>query len=174
MGLIIESIEYYLPKIILTNNDLKKEHPNWDLENVEKKSGVYNRHIARTNETAYDLSVKACDKLFRNYDKGKIDGIIYCTQSPDYIMPSNSFLLHEHLDLKEEIFAFDFNHACTGYIYCLGMANAFINAGMAKEILIVTSDTYSKYINDNDRSTRVLFGDAAAVTVVKYSNDPQV
>ena len=171
MGLIIKSIEYYLPDTIITNDDLQKENPDWNLDKVAEKSGVYQRHIAGENETAFDLSVKACDKLFQTNDKSKIDGIIYCTQSPDFIMPPNSFLLHKYLDLKEGVFAFDFNHACTGYIYCLAMANAFVRAGMAKQILLVTADTYSKYINRKDRSTRVLFGDAAAVTIVKESNE---
>jgi 3-oxoacyl-[acyl-carrier-protein] synthase III len=171
MSLIIKSLEYYLPDTIITNEDLQKENPNWNLEKVVEKSGVFQRHIAGKNETAYDLSVKACDKLFQTNDKNDIDGIIYCTQSPDYIMPSNSFLLHNYLNLKDKVFAFDFNHACTGFIYSLAMANAFVNSGMAKQILIVTADTYSKYINKKDRSTRVLFGDGAAATIVKVSND---
>jgi len=171
MSLIIKSIEYFLPETIVTNEDLQKENPDWNLEKVAEKSGVYQRHIAGKNETAYDLSIKACDKLFHSYDKDNIDGIIYCTQSPDFIMPSNSFLLHKYLDLEDKIFAYDFNHACTGYIYCLAMANAFVKAGMAKEILLVNADTYSKYINPKDRSTRVLFGDGAAATIVKESNE---
>jgi len=171
MNTIINSIEYYLPENIVTNEDLQKENPKWNIEKVAEKSGVYQRHIAGDKETAYDLSIKACEKLFRSYDKHNIDGIIYCTQSPDYIMPSNSFLLHNYFDLKENVFAYDFNHACTGYIYGLAMANAFIKAGMAKEILLVNADTYSKYINLKDRSTRVLFGDGAAVTIVKAVNE---
>jgi len=170
MSLIIESIEYYLPENIVTNADLQKENPDWNLEKVIQKTGVSQRHIAGKKETAYDLSIKACDKLFHAYDKNNIDGIIYCTQSPDYIMPSNSFLLHKYFGLKDEIFAYDFNHACTGYIYCLAMANAFVKAGMAREILLVNADTYSKYINPKDRSTRVLFGDGAAATIVKESD----
>jgi len=170
MSLIIKSIEYYLPDNIITNEDLQKENPDWNLEKVAEKSGVYQRHIAGENETAFDLSVKACDKLFQTNDKSEIDGIIYCTQSPDYIMPPNSFLLHKYLCLNDEVIVFDFNHACTGYIYGLAMANAFVKAGMAKKILLVTADTYSKYINKKDRSTRVLFGDGAAVTIVEESN----
>ena len=171
MSLIINSIEYYLPETILTNEELQNECPEWDLDKVAEKSGVYQRHIAGENETAYDLSIKACEKLFQTNDKNDIDGIIYCTQSPDYIMPSNSFLLHNYLNLKNRVFAFDFNHACTGYIYGLAMANAFVSVGMAKEILLVTADTYSKYIYPKDRSTRVLFGDGAAATIVKESNE---
>lgn len=119
MSLIIKSIQYYLPDNIVTNEDIQKENPDWNLDKVSEKSGVYQRCIARENETAFDLSVKACDKLFQKNDKKDIDGIIYCTQSPDYIMPSNSFLLHNYFNLENRVFAYDFNHACTGFIYCL-------------------------------------------------------
>jgi 3-oxoacyl-[acyl-carrier-protein] synthase-3 len=119
----------------------------------------------------FDLSIVACEKLFEQYDKNKIDGIIYCTQSPDYIMPSNSFLLQRHFKLNENAFAFDFNHACTGYIYGLMMANSFIRSGAAKHMLLVNADTYSKYINPKDRSTRVLFGDGAAVSIIEATED---
>ena len=99
MSLIIKSIEYYLPETIITNEDLQKENPDWNVDKIAEKSGVIQRHIAADNETAYDLSIKACDKVFQSYDKSGIDGIIYCTQSPDYIMPPNSFLLHKYLCL---------------------------------------------------------------------------
>jgi 3-oxoacyl-[acyl-carrier-protein] synthase III len=87
-------------------------------------------------------------------------------------MPPNSFLLHNTLGLSEDVFAFDFNHACTGYIYGLAMAHSFISSGLAKQVLLVTSDTYSKYINKKDRSTRVLFGDGAACSIIEKSNTP--
>ncbi len=166
MGLLIENIEYYLPQKIVTNDKLKAENPEWDMEKIFPKTGVLQRHIAETNETAFDLSVKACDKLFAKTDKNTIDTIIYCTQSPDYIMPSNAFLLHKHYNMNESAFSFDFNHACTGYIYGLLMADSFLKSGLASKILLVNADTYSKYINKKDRSTRVLFGDGAAASIL--------
>lgn len=171
MNLVIKAIEYYLPEKVVTNDDLQNENPGWNLDKVAEKSGVHQRHIAGKDETAFDLTVKACDKLFQKHDKNDIDGIIYCTQSPDYIMPSNSFLLHDHLKLGNNVFAYDFNHACTGYIYGLAMANAFIKSGMAKNILLINADTYSKYISMKDRSTRVLFGDGASATILQGSDD---
>ena len=172
MGIIIKSIEYYLPEQIINNEDLQRENSQWDMSKVIDKSGVLERHIALKDETALDLSQVACDKLFSNKenDKTSIDGIIYCTQSPDYIMPSNSFLIHKYLDLTDNVFAYDFNHACTGFIYGLSMASAFIVSGMATEILLITADTYSKYINKADRSARVLFGDGAAGTIIRTSD----
>ena len=173
MGTIIKSIEYYLPEQVLTNKDLQKENPEWEMDKVTDKSGVNQRHIAKEGETALDLSIKACDKIFQNMenDKNDINGIIYCTQSPDFIIPGNSFILHKYLDLSDLVFTYDFNRACDGYICGLAMAHSFISSGMATQILFVTADTYSKYINKRDRSTRSLFGDGAAVTIVERSDE---
>ncbi|MGZ3745069.1 MAG: ketoacyl-ACP synthase III [Pseudobdellovibrionaceae bacterium] len=170
----IHSISYYLPEKIVTNEDMELENPHWDMKNVAARAGVKSRHIANNNETALDLAKKACDKLLRNIDQTQlpIDGIIFCTQSPDYIMPSNSHLLHQYLKLPDTVMAFDFNLACSGFVYGLAIANSLISAGTAKNILLVTADTYSKYINKKDRSARVLFGDGAAVTFLTKSEGP--
>jgi len=173
MKIKIKDIEYYLPEKIVTNYDLHEENPDWDMKNVEIKSGVIQRHIAEEGETAFDLATKAVDKLFSSelHDKNEVDAIIFCTQSPDYIMPSNSFLLHEYLDLKEEVLAFDLTLACSGYIYGLALARSLILSGTAHKVLLATGDTYSKYINKKDRSARVLFGDGAAVSLLTTSDD---
>lgn len=167
----ILDIEYVLPDKIVTNEDLHNENPDWDMKNVEIKSGVVQRHIAADGETAFDLAARACDKLFNSggHNKADIDAIIFCTQSPDYIMPSNAFLLHEYLDLDENVLAFDYNLACSGYIYGLAIARSLIISGTATKVLLATGDTYSRYINSGDRSARVLFGDGAAVSLITAS-----
>lgn len=169
----IKDIEYHLPEKIVTNSDLHEENPDWDMKNVAVKSGVVQRHIAADGETAFDLAVKAADKLFSSgkHDKNEIDAIIFCTQSADYIMPSNAFLLHRYLDLKEEVLAFDFNLACSGYVYGLAIARSLILSGTAHNVLLATGDTYSKYIGKKDRASRVLFGDGASVTMITASDE---
>lgn len=168
----ILDIEYVLPNKVVSNADLHHENPDWDMRNVEIKSGVIQRHIADKNETAFDLAAQACDKLFNDgrHNKADIDAIIFCTQSPDYIMPSNAFLLHEYLDLEENVLAFDYNLACSGYVYGLAIARSLILSGTATRVLLATGDTYSRYINPGDRSARVLFGDGAAVSLITASN----
>src|SRR5690349_9493289 len=100
MNIKVEQIEYYLPENLITNEDFQKLNPTWEMEKAAQKTGVYKRYFAKDNETAFDLAVKACDRLFQNerIKKEYIDGIIFCTQSPDYIMPSNAFLLHKRLN----------------------------------------------------------------------------
>lgn len=169
MSVLIKGIEYFLPECIVTNNDLHEENPNWEMASIEAKSGVSQRHIARDDETALDLAKRACDRMFSQarYDKSMIDAVIFCTQSPDYLMPSNAFLIHDYLDLPDNVLAFDINLACSGYVYGLTLARALIVAQTASNVLLVTGDTYSKYINKRDRSARVLFGDGASVSWIQ-------
>lgn len=168
-------IEYHLPEASLTNDMLKKSHPQWEVDKVGAKSGVSNRFIAKEDETAFDLACVAVEKLSSNgYDLSKIDGIIFCTQSPDYIMPSNAFLIHKHFNFKSQVWAFDYNLACSGFIYGLSIARGMIATGMAKDVLLINADTYSKYINPNDRATRILFGDAASATVISAMEESEI
>ncbi len=169
----IEAINYFLPECQVTNDEMGRENPTWRLENVEAKSGVRSRHVAAQTETSFDLGLRACDKLFAETGlaPNDVDGVIFCTQSPDYIMPSNSHLLHKHYDMKREVIAFDMNLACSGYIYALAMAHSLLTTRLARRILVVTAETYSKYIHPKDRSSRVLFGDGAAATFVTSTSD---
>tara|TARA_B100000579_G_scaffold238235_1_gene195350 strand:- start:2410 stop:3417 length:1008 start_codon:yes stop_codon:yes gene_type:complete len=168
----IENISYYLPNEPVSNKDIIKKNPGWNLNDLNNRTGVNTRYYANKNETALDMSIEACKIFFENYNskKDKIDALIFCTQSNDYIMPPNSSLLHGILGLSEDVFAFDFNLACSGYIYGLAIANGLLSTNMASNILLVNADTYSKYINEKDRSTKILFGDAAAVSYIKNSN----
>ncbi len=171
----IKDIAYYLPERVVTNADLAKAHPAWDMKTVEGSVGVKKRHIARNNETALDLSFRACQKLLRRNKnlRERVDGIIFCTQSEDHIMPPNSCILHKWLNLSEDVFAFDFNLACSGYIYGLALAQSLILSNTAKNILLVNADTYSKYIHPGERSTVTLFGDGAAVSWITGSHSKQ-
>jgi 3-oxoacyl-[acyl-carrier-protein] synthase III len=168
----IEGIAYALPETAVTNEMLAAENPNWDMKRVMERTGVATRYICRVDETAFDLACRACDGLFAANPAARrsIDAIIFCTQSGDYIMPPNSCLLHEYLGLSENVFALDFNLACSGFVYGLAVAQGLISAGIAGNVLLVTADTYSKHINPKDRSARVLFGDGAAATWVTASD----
>jgi len=167
----IKDITCYLPETVVTNEQLQRETPKWDMKLIEERTGVRRRHIAGPNETALDLSLKACEKLFlKNGDaKGCVDAIVYCTQTGDHIMPPNSCILHKRLDLPDDVFAFDFNLGCSGYIYGLALSRGLLCSGVAEDVLLVCADTYSKYIHMEDRSTRVLFGDGAAVSWITAS-----
>jgi len=171
--LIIDEIEYFLPKNKITNEDFLDQNQDWDIESIEKTTGVSTRYYTDPNETALDISFKACINLFnRKPDlKEKIDALIFCTHSNDHIIPSNSLMLHGILELSENVFAFDYNLACSGFVYGLGISDGLLKSGIANHILLINADTYSKYVNDKDRSTKVLFGDAATVSYLRKSEN---
>lgn len=152
----IKSISYALPENI-------EENP---LGRLSKKTGIYKRHIANKDEIASDLAVRAAEKMFKKVAKEKIDMLLYCTQSPDYILPTTACILQNRLGLSRHIGALDFNLGCSGYIYGLSLAKGLIESGQAKNVLLITAETYSKYINPKDNSVRPLFGDGATATLI--------
>lgn len=173
MGAVIKNIEYIFPNNGYTNDELSIMHPHYDFSKFDTKVGILKRYWVEENETALDLAVKACNKLFQKVKKEDIDFIIYCTQSPEFILPTTACILQDKLGLRKEIGAFDFNLGCSGYIYGLSMAKGFINSKQAKNVLLVTAETYSKYINKNDMSNLGIFGDAATATLVSWSESEE-
>lgn len=165
----IKKIEYYLPENILTNSDLEKEFTGWNAEKIEMKTGIKERHIVKKNETVLDLGIEAATKGLNNYDKEKIDFVLFCTQSTEYYLPSSACILQDKLGLRTDIGAFDYNLGCSGFIYGLAMAKSFIQSGIANNILLITSETYTKHIHAKDKSNRTIFGDGAAATIIEES-----
>jgi len=171
MGARIRAIACHFPEKKITNDDLGLEFPDYDFSKFEYKIGISSRYIAGENETALDLAEKACKKLFERTNKEEIDYVLYCSQSPEYLLPSSACILQDRLGLNKTVGAFDFNLGCSGYTYGLSMAKAFIDSGQAEHVLLVTADTYSKYINAKDRSNRAIFGDAATATVISSAEE---
>ena len=164
----IEAISYSLGKIEITNEQLQFEHPTWDMDKTLERTGVKSRPKAMPNETSLDLGYEAALKVLDKLMIGpeQIDALIFCTQTPDYLLPPNSSLLHGLLDMPISVMAFDISHACSGFIYSLGIARSLVISEAANRVLVVTSDTYSRLIHPADRSILPLFGDGAAATVV--------
>lgn len=165
----IKAISYSLPHKVLTNEDLVKEFPEWSVDKIANKIGVNERHICDVNETTVDLAVKAGEKLFEENNAIKrenIDFVILCTQSPDYFLPTSACLVQDRLGLRTNIGAFDFNLGCSGYVYGLSIAKGLICGGIAENILLITSETYSKHMHPKDKGNRTIFGDAASATLV--------
>lgn len=161
-------IAVHLPERVETNEMLQQQHPNWDLKLIEEKTGILQRHIAEPRETSSDLAVLAAEKLFADHGVApeQIDFVLLCTQTPDYPLPTTSCLLQDRLGLPTRCGALDFNLGCSGYVYGLALADGLIQSGVARNILLLTAETYSKYIDEDDRSLRTIFGDGAAATLV--------
>lgn len=166
MGAIIKAIEYVYPKNKVSNTDLSKIFPDYDFSKFEEKVGIKNRYWVSGDETALDLAIKACEKLFEKQDKEEVDYILYCTQSPEYFLPTTACILQNKLGLKKNIGALDFNLGCSGFVYGVSLAKGLISSGQVKNVLLVTAETYSKYLHPQDRSNRAIFGDAATATLI--------
>ena len=164
----IKAISYYLPKKIITNEDLAKDFPEWPVEKVASKIGISERHVVDEQECVSDLAYHAAKKLFDEYsvDRKNIDFILLCTQSPDYFLPTTACILQNKLEIPTSAGALDFNLGCSGYTYGLSIAKGLICANVATNILFLTSETYTKHIHPKDKVNRTIFGDGATATLI--------
>ena len=168
------SIGAYVPEKILTNEDLSKMVDTSD-EWITKRTGIKERHIAAENEFTSDLGAKAAqiaiDRSGINADE--IDMVICATISPDYFcMPSTATIISTKLGLKN-ITAFDISAACTGFVYILSIAKAFIESGMKKNVLIIGAEKLSSITDYTDRGTCILFGDGAGAAVISATQNKE-
>ena len=165
----IAAIATHVPDRVLTNEELAALFPAWPADKILDKTGIRERRIAAADETASDLAFAAAEKLFERGDavREEVDFLIFCSQAPDYVLPTTACLLQSRLGLRTDIGALDVNLGCSGFVYCLSLAAGLIAAGAASNILLLTADTYSKYIHERDKSVRTLFGDGAAATLIR-------
>lgn len=168
----IQSIAYYFPDDILDNTILAKQFSQWTAEKITHKTGIKKRHIASCTECASDLAYHAACKLFETQvcHPEKIEFILLCTQSPDYFLPTTACILQDKLGIPTTAGALDFNLGCSGYIYGLSLAKGLIETGQVNNVLFITAETYSKYLRDDDASTRTIFGDAASATFISLED----
>lgn len=169
----LKSIASYVPSRCVSNVDLEKIVDTSD-EWITKRTGIKTRYFAEDSEATSDLATKAGELAIKRagFKPGDIDMVIVATLSPDYIgMPSTACIASYNLGI-ENVPAFDITTACTGYIYLLSMAKAFIQSGEYKNILIIGSEKISSLLDFSDRSTCVLFGDGAGASVVSATEDP--
>jgi 3-oxoacyl-[acyl-carrier-protein] synthase-3 len=164
----IGPIAVHLPERLETNEMLAERYPRWDLPLIEEKTGIRQRHLAGPRETSSDLAVAAAQRLFDEHqiERSSIDFVLFCTQTPDYPLPTTSCLIQDRLGLSTRCGAVDFNLGCSGYVYGLALADGLIQSRAARNVLLLTAETYSKYIDEEDRSLRTIFGDGAAATLL--------
>lgn len=169
----IAAIATHLPDGILGNDELAAMFPEWPAAKIVDKTGIHERRIAAPDETAADLAEAAVRTLFEQNEIAidSIDFLILCTQAPDYILPTTACILQHRLGLPTSVGALDVNLGCSGYVYGLSLASGLIASAAARRVLLVTADTYSKYINARDKSVRTLFGDGAAATLIEATDD---
>jgi 3-oxoacyl-[acyl-carrier-protein] synthase-3 len=168
----IKALEYYVPKTYITNEDISLQNPEWSVDKISAKTGIYKRSISEDGVLSSDLAYQVAENLFLSsgIKKDSIDFLLFCTQTPDYFLPTTACLLQERLGLSNKIGALDYNLGCSGYVYGLSLAKGLICANIAKNVLLLTGETYSKFIHQKDKSNKTLFGDGASATVVSAEN----
>jgi len=171
----IAGVESALPDTCVTNADLSRKHPDWDMDEVVKRTGVHERRVCAPGETATDLAQRACERLLDrlSFPRSQVGAMILCTQSPDYIMPPSACLLQHRLGLPTTVAAFDYTLACSGFVYGLFLADALVRSGALDNVLLATADSYSRYLHPDDRSTVSLFGDGGAAALICRAGDDQ-
>lgn len=169
----VHSLTYYLPEQIITNESLETQLGG--VQSVARTIGVNSRRNAEIKETAGDMAVKAAQKLFRENGvmPQSIDFILFCTQSPDYFMPSTACVIQDRLGVPTTAGALDYDLGCSGYVYGLAIANSLVESGVANNVLLLTADTISKYLHPEDKN-RLLFGDAASATLISVKGIAEI
>lgn len=172
----IKAISYYLPNQSLDNVEINTLFPEWSVDKISDKTGIKKRPIASENEFSSDMGIKAAELLFKEFDidRNTIDFILFCTQSPDYFLPTTACIIQNKLGLATTTGALDFNLGCSGYVYGLSLAKGLIESSVAQNVLLITSETYSKFIHPNDKSVRTIFGDGAAATLIGKSEEEKI
>ncbi|ARU47444.1 beta-ketoacyl-ACP synthase III [Sulfurospirillum diekertiae] len=168
----LKSIGGYAPSHVLSNLDLEKMVETSD-EWIEKRTGIKERRIASAEEATSDLGVKAAQKAIdrAGIAKEEIDLIICATLSPDYFcMPSTACVIAGKLGIND-VMAFDISAACSGFVYMLSMAKAFIESGAKKNILLIGAEKISSVVDYTDRGTCILFGDGAGAAIIGVTED---
>ena len=172
----IGPIAVYFPQKRETTDDLRAEHPEWNLDEIQLKTGVYARYISAPDEFVSDMATTAATRLIEENDipRESIDFVLLCTQTPDYPIPTTACIVQHRLGLRTDCGALDFNLGCSGFVYGLSLADGLIRTGVAHRILLITAEQYTKYIDAGDRSLRTIFGDAAAATLIDASDIPSL
>jgi 3-oxoacyl-[acyl-carrier-protein] synthase-3 len=164
----------YLPEKSLTNHDLERMVDTSD-EWIASRTGIRSRHIAADGELASDLAEKAARRALESAKlaAGDIDLIIVATTTPDMVFPSTACILQRKLGIAG-CPAFDLQAVCSGFVYALATADLYVRAGMAKRVLLVGTEVYSRILDWTDRSTCVLFGDGAGAVVLEAATEPGI
>mgnify|MGYP003586948991 CR=1 FL=1 len=174
-GAAVRAISYYLPEKVVDNSALVEEFGTWTEDKIFQKTGIRERHVV-DGELVSDLSVMAAERLFAEHGISRegVDFLLLCTESPDYYLPATACIVQDRLGLAKSTGALDFNLGCSGFVYGLALSKGLIAGGMASRVLLITADTLSRTVHPGDKSTRTIFGDAAAATLVEASDTARI
>ncbi len=168
-GIKVKSISSCLPPFALDMHSLGAQYGEIEVAKIIKTTGIRFVRIAKDGITSSDLCLSAAEKLIKenSLDSDKIDGVVFVSQTPDYILPQTSHLIQKRLKLKESTFCLDIRLGCSGYIHGLLQSALLIQSGACDMVLLLSGDVTTSFINPLDRACRMVFGDAGTATVVE-------
>lgn len=166
-GAQIVGVSVALPK---ERVNLAEAYPN--SERIMQLTGIRQVCVAPQDKTAGDYCIAAAERLIAelNFDRNLIDGIVFVSPQPDYILPGTAGVIQRRLHLRKELIAFDINHGCTGFIYGLFQASMLVQCGACKNVLMCCGETPTRYINKDDKALRMTSSAASAVAIVSESS----
>lgn len=167
-GVQVHSVGAWLPPNVFELRELGSLYGIAEVENIIKTTGVERVRVAPSEMTSSDMCLKAAERLLehQNFDKDPIDGLVFVSQTTDWILPATSISLQNRLGLSKDTVCIDIHYGCSGYIYGLFQAASWINCGACKNVLVLAGDTTSRMINEHDKSLRLVFGDCGTATIV--------
>lgn len=170
----IQSVASWLPENVLELRTLGKLYGEAEVESIIKATGVERVRIADSGMTSSDMCQKAAEHLIKQdgIDKAQIDGLVFVSQTTDYILPATSICLQDRLGLSQDTVCIDIHYGCSGYIYGLFQAACWIHSGMCSNVLVLAGDTSTRMINPMDKSLRMVFGDCGTATLVSVGASP--
>ncbi len=165
----------YLPHHILTNADLAQRIDTSD-EWIVERTGIRERHIAGEGELTSDLAMKAAEKAIEaaGIEASEIDLILVATTTPDRVFPSVACIVQAKLGIENRCPAMDVQAVCSGFVYAVSTANAFIQSGQVRTALVIGAETLSRITDWDDRSNCILWGDGAGAVVLQASDEPGI
>jgi 3-oxoacyl-[acyl-carrier-protein] synthase-3 len=165
-NLTISNLSHVMGSKKKTCSSFMKKNPDWNITEVKKKTGINYIYESNERENVLELSYKSSYKTLKKFNRKKIDSIVVVTQTAKNKLPSISCMLQEKLKLNKNVFALDINLGCSGFIYALATLHSFFLSKILRNTLLICSDTYTKFLEDNDRTCRTVFSDAASSCVV--------
>jgi 3-oxoacyl-[acyl-carrier-protein] synthase-3 len=169
----ITGISACVPKKVVKNICLNDIFSDNTLKKLIKMTGIMERRIADKKQCSSDICFEAANALLdkMNIDRKSIDLLIFVTQTPDYRIPATSILLQDRLGLEKATACFDINLGCSGYVYGLSIAYAYVSQDGIKKALLLVGDTVSKFVSVKDKATSLLFGDGGSATLIEKKDE---
>lgn len=170
----VKAITAWLPEESLSLQTLSSKYGEKDVLNIIKTTGIEQIRIAPTGMTSSDMCQKAAEHLIdvEKIDKSEIDGLVFVSQTPDYVLPVTATCLQDRMGLSKDTVCQDIRYGCSGYIYGLFQAACWISTGACNNVLVLSGDTNSRLVNENDKSLKMVMGDAGTATLVTEGSCP--